>query len=207
MIAIEERINGDNLDQFMDYYDRVLRVAIPGIVTSFNPEKQTVSVKPAIREKLVDINGKSEWVEIPELQEVPLFTYRAGNYALTLPVAPGDECLVIFADMCIDAWWQSGGIQNQVERRRHDLSDAFAILGFTSQAKRLSGYATGTAQLRTIGGGTYIELTEGAINIVGDVHITGHLTTTQNAVIEGISINSHQHSGIMPGGSNTGGPV
>lgn len=206
MIPIEERVKTDSLDQFMDYYDRVLRVAMPGIITAFNPDRQTVSVKPAIREKLIDIDGRSEWVEIPELQEVPLFVYRAGNYALTLPVTVGDECLVIFADMCIDAWWQSGGIQNQVERRRHDLSDAFAILGFTSQVKKLGGYSTGTAQLRTLGGGSYIELADGTINIVGDVNITGHLTTSENAIIKGISIESHVHSGVMSGGSTTRGP-
>ena len=50
MIPIEERVKTDSLDQFMDYYDRVLRVAMPGIITAFNPDRQTVSVKPAIRE-------------------------------------------------------------------------------------------------------------------------------------------------------------
>ena len=110
-------------------------------------------------------------------------------------------------DMCIDAWWQSGGIQNQVERRRHDLSDVFCNPWYLPhRLKKLGGYSTDTAQLRTLGGGSYIELADGTINIVGDVNITGHLTTSGNAVIKGISIESHVHSGVMSGGSTTGGP-
>lgn len=216
MITIEERAG--EADTRIDNFARTLRVAMPGIVSAVNSTKQTVSVRPAIREKLATIDGTPEWVEIPELQEVPLFVYRGGDYALTLPVSVGDECLVIFADMCIDAWWQSGGVQNQIERRRHDLSDAFAIVGFTSQVKRLSGYSGTTAQLRTLDGGSYIELAGGTINLVGNVNISGTLdvsksttinstlTTTGNANINGISISEHTHGGVQTGGGRTGGP-
>lgn len=215
MITIEERVGDDG---FKEYFERLMRVAMPGIISAVNYDKQTVSVRPAIREKITDNLGNSEWVEIPELQEVPLFVYRGGNYALTLPVAVGDECLVIFGDMCIDAWWQSGGIQNQIERRRHDLSDAFAVVGCTSQAKRLGGYSAGTAQLRTLDGSSYIELAEGTINLVGNVTISGTLdvgnatsiqstlTTTGDATINGISISDHVHSGVETGSGRTGGP-
>ncbi|STF64297.1 putative phage related protein [Escherichia coli] len=64
----------------------------------------------------------------------------------------------IFADRCIDFWWQSGGIQETVDDRMHDLSDAFCIVGPQSQARRISGINTSATQLRSDDGSTYFEL-------------------------------------------------
>jgi len=115
-----------------------LRVALPGIIMSFDPNTQTVQVQCAIRET-IKLDGIPTNVEIPLLGEVPIIFPNGGGFVITFPVQPGDECLVIFADLCIDAWWQSGGIQNRMEGRRHDFSDAFAIVGPFSQRRSLGG--------------------------------------------------------------------
>lgn len=141
-----------------------LRVAIPGIIQSFDANTQTVVVNPAIRERLV-FDGEEEWLNIPLLVDVPIVLPRAGGYSLTMPIKPGDECLVVFSDMCIDAWWQSGGTQNQVECRRHDLSDGFAIIGTWSQPRVISGYSTNSVQLRNDSGSSYVEIAGDTINI------------------------------------------
>lgn len=142
------------------------RVAMPGIVQSFDPEEQTVTVRCAIREKS-NVDGVETWVEIPLLLDVPIIFPRAGDYVLTMPVQAGDECLVIFGDMCIDAWWQAGGVQNQIDFRRHDLSDGFAILGCWSQPRVIPNYSTNSAQLRNFSGSAYVEIKGDVINIVG----------------------------------------
>jgi hypothetical protein len=49
--------------------------------------------------------------------------------------------------MCIDGWWQSSGVQPQFDRRRHDLSDAFALFGPWSKPNALSNYSTSSVQL------------------------------------------------------------
>lgn len=154
-------------------YANKLRVAVPGIIESFDPGEQTVTVRVAIREKVL-LDGDEKWVNIPLLLDVPIIIPRAGGYCLTLPVQKGDECLVVFGDMCIDAWWQSGGIQNQIDCRRHDLSDGFAILGCWSQPRVIPHYSTGTAQLRNNDGTAYVELAGDTINIVGStINIRG----------------------------------
>lgn len=152
------------------------RVAAPGIIQSFNAAEQTVSVKLAIREK-INTDGDERWVDIPLLVDVPIIVPRAGGYILTLPIQPGDECLVVFGDMCIDAWWQSGGVQNQIECRRHDLSDGFAILGCWSQPRVIPSYSTSSAQLRNESGSAYVEISGNNINIVagGTVNIRGEV--------------------------------
>lgn len=175
------------------------RVAAPGIIQSVDYTKQTCTVQLAIRERL-NFDGTLEWVDIPILPDVPLFINSGGGYALTLPVQAGDECLVIFGDSCMDAWWQSGGVQNQVERRRHDLSDGFAIVGFRSQANLVSGFSSGSAQLRNADGSARIEISGGDINIVAN-----SVNISANTTIDGKNFLGHQHSGVETGRGNTGG--
>jgi len=170
-----------------------LRVAAPGIIQSVDYGRQTCTVQLAIRERL-NHEGDLEWVDIPTLPDVPFFVYSGGGYCLTLPVAPGDECLVVFGDSCMDAWWQNGGLQNQADHRRHDLSDGFAIVGFRSQPNVVGGFSSGSAMLRNASGSAYIE-------IAGDaIHIQSGGTT-----IDGVPFMGHTHSGVESGGSSTGG--
>lgn len=151
-----------------DGWKSVLRVACPGIIQSFNKEEQTVTVQLAMRELISKEDLTKEWVNIPMLLDVPIVIPRAGGYCLTMPIQEGDECLVVFGDMCIDAWFTYGGIQNQMEKRRHDLSDGFAILGTWSQPSRIENYSTDSCQLRNKKGNAYIELKDDDINIVGN---------------------------------------
>lgn len=179
-----------------------LRCSVPGIVQSYDATQQTVTVQVAIRECLIMEDGAEKWTNVPLLLDVPIVFPRAGGYVLTLPITQGDEVLVCFGDACIDAWWQNGGVQNQIDIRRHDLSDAFAIPGPWSQPRRVSNYSTNSCQLRNEAGTAYIELSGSTINIVGSaVNISG--TTT----IEGRSWMGHQHDGVTKGGANTGGVV
>lgn len=50
------------------------------------------------------------------------------------------------------------GIQEPVDDRVHDLSDAFCIVGPQSQAQKISGISTGAAQLRSDDGSTFFEI-------------------------------------------------
>ena len=126
-----------------------------------------------------------------------------------MPIQPGDECLVVFADMCIDAWWQSGGIQNQIDRRRHDLSDGFAICGFKSQPNTVPGYSGSSVQIKS-GGHTIFDITASKVTINADVTINGSQVVSNNHKVGGtltaggINMNSHTHRGDS--GGSTGGP-
>jgi hypothetical protein len=168
MRTIAERIGdpGELYRLLGEKWSNNLRCCMPGIIQSFDAVTQTVTVQLALREKVRNEDLSEEWVDIPILVDVPIVLPRAGNFVLTLPVAAGDECLVMFSDMCIDAWYSNGGIQNQVEKRRHDLSDGFALLGAWSQPNKLSSYSTTSAQLRTENGTAYIELKSNEINLV-----------------------------------------
>lgn len=161
-----------------------LRVAIPGIIVDFNEATVTATVRPAIREMMTNRKGNRVSVNLPDLPDVPVIMPHSGGYNISFPVQAGDECLVIFADMCIDAWWQSGGVQNQIEQRRHDLSDAFAVLGPFSQARR--SYTPGGLVIENHEKGSSVKLDEagnitlkvpqeGEVVVDGDLRLKGNL--------------------------------
>lgn len=203
MIKISERTK-NKVELFQRFKDSIgfdLKVAAPGIIQSVNYEKQTCTVQLAIREKL-NFDGNLEWVEIPQLLDVPFFIYSGGGYCLTLPISKGDDCLVVFGDNCMDAWWQSGDVQNQIERRRHDLSDGFAIVGFRSQPQIVSEYSPTTTQLRNKSGTACIEIAGDTINIKASKI---NIDSGGNTIIDSKKFIPHTHGGVQSGGSSTGG--
>lgn len=172
-----------------------LRVAVPGIIQAFDSVEQTVRVQPAIREVVTGSDYTPVSIPLPELLDVPIVLPRAGDYVITLPVRAGDECLVIFADQCIDAWWQNGGVQNQMERRRHDLSDGFAILGTWSQPRRLVEYRTDGMQLLNYKTGTGILVNGEGVIIQGNLVVNGNSTMEGALVAGGVDMVGHTHTG------------
>lgn len=181
--TIDER-TASSVDRFLLLEERInfrLRVCVVGIVQSFDSVKQTVVVRPALTEN-VKIAGLNTTVNIPDLLDVPIQFPRAGGFSLTMPIAEGDECLVVFADSCFDAWWQSGGVQNEVEKRRHDLSDGIALFGIWSQTRRLGSFSTASAQLRDDAGATVIDVAKTAITITAqNVTVNASSTVQVNA--------------------------
>ncbi|UVW51083.1 hypothetical protein NYO12_18015 [Klebsiella variicola] len=186
-----------------------MRVSIPGIIQSFDPDAVTAVVQPAIKGAEQDESGSEVSVNLPLLVDVPVVFPRGGGCTLTFPVKAGDECLVIFADRCIDFWWQSGGIQEPVDGRMHDLSDAFCIVGPQSQAKKISGISTSAVELRSDDGSTKLSLNpaSGAINgtAPGGFNLNGLkiLSDGRLQLVDGSIVDKHTHGGVEPGGSST----
>jgi hypothetical protein len=233
-----------NRDERLDDPEESLRLALenaqshiwtamPAIVQTVNLAAQTVAVQPSIQGTVASPDGSTRSVNMPLLVDVPIVWPRAGGFALTFPIAPGDEVLVVFASRCIDAWWQSGGVGVAAEARMHDLSDGFAILAPTSQPKKFANVSSTNVQLRDTAGTTYVEITPGgkarvvaasavdieaptinlngssAINITAPaIALNGAVTQSGGALVSGgITFGTHKHTGVQSGPSNTGGPT
>lgn len=187
--------------------------ALPGIIVSADLTKMTATIQPAIRGSQTSSDGSSKAVNMPVLTDVPLQFPTAGGFSFTLPIKAGDEVLVIFASRCIDGWYQSGGIQNPIEDRMHDLSDGFAIVGIRSQPRNLTNVSATNAQLRSDDGSTFIEIApSGNVKIKSStvtidspaVTMSGTLTVTGALIAEGINLKAHTHPGVTAGTANTG---
>lgn len=169
-----ERIsNSEDLQQSkFEEWSANIRTATPGIVKGVDLVAQTVVVQIAIQGFTVDAEGNKAYQDLPLLLDVPIVWPRAGGFSLTFPIQVEDECLVVFGERCIDAWWQSGGVQKPIDARTHDLSDAFAIFGCTSQPRRLGDVKDNAVELRTDDRSNWISLRNGSL----DIHIDGPTT-------------------------------
>lgn len=214
MITLEQRISKleSLFSKLISDVKSDIRVSLPAKVISFDKEKQTISCIPTVRE-LVNINGQVKYVDLPVLEDVPIQMPRAGGWIITLPIKPGDECMVIFQDLCIDGWWFRGDIQNWNDLRRHDFSDAIATFSPWSQPNVISNYFEDGIELRSVDGSTKITIESGKISILGDLEVTGKISasdtiTSDVDVIAGtISGKTHKHTGVQTGSGNTGGPL
>ena len=161
--------------------------AIPGVIASFDATKQTAVINPALTDSYTAA-GNKKTKSLPQLVDVPIVLPRGGGFTLTVPIAAGDECLVVFADMAIDAWYQSGaanGPQNQVIERRHSLADGFAILGPWNQPRVLASYSTTSAQLRNDAGTVVVDLAGSQITVTAptvQVNASSQATVTSPTV-------------------------
>lgn len=162
-----------------------IRVSMPGTIVSFNTASQTAQVKPQISDNIV-LNSKQMWVPLPVIDDVPVSFPRGGDWSLTLPVKPGDSCILVFADSCIDAFQQSGSESTQAEVRHHDLSDAMAIVGISTGNAPVPGYSPDHLELRNNSQSVKISLTDGGINInAPSVNITSSVAVTGSLTLNG----------------------
>lgn len=185
----------ESLRMALEDFQSQIWTALPGVVSGVDLDAQTVSVQPSIQGSVSSPDGSSQSVNLPLLVDVPICWPRAGGFAITFPVKAGDEVLVVFASRCIDSWWQSGGVGAQAEVRMHDLSDGFAILAPTSQAKKLSDVQEDGVEMRTESRSTFIRLTEGTIFIKGNVVHEGNNTQTGNLQRTGTSTTTGKITG------------
>ena len=177
-----------------------LHTAMPGIIQSFDATRMTCTIQPAIRGAIITPNGRAEAADLPLLVDCPVVFPGGGGYILTYPLKAGDEALIIIAERCIDAWWQSGGVQAAAEYRLQDLSDGFVIPGPRSQPHVVTGGVGMTgAELRTDNGTTVLRLKGTAVEVLapGGVTLdTPTLTLTGDMVCGGFSYLGHTHTGV-----------
>lgn len=228
---LAERLMGKNemYRRMLDGHAERMRVAMPAQVVSFNASKQTIVAQPLIREKVIDRrSGAVQWLTLPQIMDVPVQFPQAGDFALTMPIEAGDEVLLVFADLCMDSWWTSGGVQNWNMRRRHDLSDAIAIPGINSVPNRIQNIASDAAELRTKDGSVSIslktdqvsikkgsdmkvELLSDKVALAFDANNKIEISTSGVAIngtlrINGVQYLLHAHTGVNTG-PGTSGPV
>jgi hypothetical protein len=188
--------------------------SMPGIVVAHDREKNTIKVQPALKLRKVKQDGTLEWVQIPELADVPLQYPGGGGATWTFPLKQGDEVLLNFSARNIDKWHQQGGVQEQnVPFRMHDLSDAFAIPGFRSTPRKLENISENAAELRTDDGSLVLQFDPvqkkftiksetNAVRIEGNLDVTGEITAKAGTG-QFVRMTTHRHLGVVEGPDRT----
>jgi hypothetical protein len=164
----------------LDGFQPSVWTALPGIVKSFDASKGTCEVQPAIKAQVTAKDGTKSWVAMPLCVDVPVQFMGGGAFVFTFPVNTGDEGLIIFASRCIDAWWQSGGVQQQAELRMHDLSDGMLIPGFRSQPRKLANINPNFPEWRSEDGLVAMTQTATGWKVTGTLEVSGNLLLNGN---------------------------
>lgn len=173
-----------------------LHTAMPGIILSFDKDKQTAVVQPAVQKFF---RGQG-FIEIKQVMDVPVQFPRGGGFVLTFPVAAGDECLLVFSERAIDHWFETGRASPPSDTRTHSLSDGFAIVGVSSLSKVVQNFNASAVELRSLNGAAKVQIgSGGAISIEspGNVSIQSGGMVSINApagtlpLTNGVILGSH----------------
>lgn len=191
-----EQLVPPTLTDLLDAAKRVLSTQINcvqiGQIQDFDIATQSASVQLVLK-RVTNIfpDGTRTMEERPLLLKVPVMVLFGGNSFLSMPIAPGDNCIVLFNDREIDQWFAKGGIQTPLTYRAHSVSDAIAIVGIRSLQDSISDYLADGVRL-SYSSASRIDLTEDQIKSIaalfkhnGNMEITGDLLVDGNAHVKG----------------------
>lgn len=163
-----------------------------GVVQSFDEDTQRASVQIAYKQvKDILEDGTKVWVDYPLLLDCPVVTLFGGVDFLSMPIQPGDNCLVFFNDNEIDQW-ATNGLGNPETFRMHDLSDGIALVGIRPLTNSIGRYLAEGIRLSHGGGNSEIDLKNDLIESIadlffhhGDMRIDGNVTINGNLTVNG----------------------
>ncbi len=188
------------LKQAIDFELTEFHVCMPGKIETYDESLGTATIKPTLSRRF---RGAANSIEYPVIQKVPVVQPRTAKAQATLPITKGDLVLIVFADRSIENWDMSRGDEPREVRdlRRHDLSDAFAILG---------GYPTlnpsppvnGKAYEVLVKPGTKIAFGNGSVEVLT---LFDEVLEKMDSILTNIQLLTV--SGVLTGGGISGIPV
>tara|TARA_R110000744_G_scaffold208461_13_gene327203 strand:+ start:6074 stop:6850 length:777 start_codon:yes stop_codon:yes gene_type:complete len=166
---------------------------MPGRIVEYFPSTQTATVKIS-NDRTFDTSSDTDMQVTPGLlYDVPVFTSGGGGWHTTYPIKANDPCKLSFSQFGYDHWLydnsdaagiRADGHPQPWTRRKFDLNDGFAQVGWNNIPTAISGYSANDAEFRnadnsqrvTLKAAGHIEIVSGSTTIVlskdGEVTIT-----------------------------------
>ena len=173
------------LSKFRNKISETMRVAIPGIVDSYDHVTQKAKIKVDIQELFED--GSS--LEAPLITNVPVIMPASGGAFFSMPVKQGDYCLLIVCDRDISTWLLGGSNKKPSTYRRNSLTDTVAIMGLRPFTKT-ANIPNNTDVTIFYSGSTFSIGSDGSVNINGSSNINIHSKHNINIHSNKISVKS-----------------
>jgi len=118
-----------NLTTLLDRMKRETMYAINcvmiGTIQSYNTATNMASISINFKRDMA--NG--DVLKYPKLEDCPVFILHGGDAQISMPIGPGDQCLVLFNDRNIDDWYLSGEVKVPHDTRCHNIADGIALVG------------------------------------------------------------------------------
>ena len=150
------------------------------------------------------INGLDEIKVNSILSGLPVFRLQAGSNAVIIDPEPGDIGIVVFASRDISSVIKNSTVDRTKAAsapgsyRRYSISDGLYIGGVLNNTPGQYVRFNNTDGI-TIHSPVKVTINAPAISIVGDTTFTGKVTANGHRIDE-----THTHTGVQSGSSNTG---
>jgi hypothetical protein len=191
-----------------------VHTAMPGLVQSFDRDKQTITVQPVLQRRFEDRDTPEN---LPILEDIKVMFFGAGGYWVTVDITPGSYVLLIVNERSLDNWLETGGICDPDSMRFFDFSDSVAIPGILPNNEALGSFDADCMTIRNLANDLYIKIQtdkiaikvptleiEGDVTIDGALEVSGDSTASDHVSMQGgvipISGSGHIHN------DSTGGP-
>ena len=199
--SIDPADDGDLIGTFRHILGKFLQGVddmLPAKVISYDRATNRAVVQPLVM--LLTTDNKT--VQRPAVASVPVIQYGGGGFVISAPIKAGNLGWIKANDRDISLFLQSFKNSAPNTVRKHSFSDAVFIpdvmTGYT-----IDGEDTDNLVIQSLDGSTKISVGDSGIKLVSvSVEITSS-TLTHNGKNIG---ETHTHSGVSVGTSNTGVP-
>jgi hypothetical protein len=210
----------DNITDFLTFaFEQMLKniyTIIPAHVISYNSETKRAIVRPSIK-----IETSQEIISQSPIANVPVVFPCGGGFTLLSPLPAGSPVLLFFSQRGITKFKQSFE-EVAPDENLFDKQDAIAVAGFGSLS--VTPATEDGISLQSEDGTKYIfieddkieishpatlNLIAPAINLTGEVIITGNLTVAAGGIITGDLPHTHAQGRDSDGDTeqDTGAPI
>jgi hypothetical protein len=139
-----------------------IHTAMPALVVSFDPSKQTITAQPCLQRKFKELDNP---VSLPLIEDIPVLLPGSGDFFLTFDVKKDSYCWLIFSERSLANWIDSGGIVDPASRRKFHLSDCVAFVGINPLPSKLGTVDSDCMTLRNRANDTKITLKTDSIKL------------------------------------------
>ena len=164
----------------------------------------TIDVLPLVSQ----VDGADQVTPHGTLYGLPYFRTQGGANAVVCDPVVGDIGFVLFADRDLSSVKTSGAQAPPASGRRFCMADGLYFGGWNINTPPTSYVQVTQAGINIVlNPTTLLALTNGLLTVNANVKVNGTITSTGNMAAGSIDLETHVHSGVTTGSSNTGGPT
>ena len=116
------------LNQYTEKLKKTFNCIQVGEIVKFYPQDKTADVNICFKKQVAE-----DIINYPLLLKCPVL----GN-KITTPIEEGEFCIVLFNDVNIDGWFETGQAQKPYSNEKHCISDGLVICGLNALSNAIN---------------------------------------------------------------------
>lgn len=139
-------VKDPDLKDLLDLYQKQILLGFNchhvATVQSFDSAAQTITATVNYKRTRFEITSTGQYVsfleDYPLIADCPVVTLNGNKSWLNMPIAQGDQCILMFNDRDLDNWHAGSSSSPNATPRLHAYGDAIALVGPNSQSTVLA---------------------------------------------------------------------